>query len=163
MLDASVLEQYRPKTRHQESKYGLEDHPQLAPDRPMRALFDKLRIELLALDPNITEEVLKLYIAYKAETNVVDVVPPDAELPHLPVARAVWKPQPDFATSAEAWLMAGAAHHTVLTTQVGLDAFVDLADIARTELLTIDGSTTSRGFAQEIRWNHAYYRLAQGF
>ena len=59
--------------------------------------------------------------------------------------------------------MAGAAHHTVLSTQVGVDAFADFADIARTELLVIDESTTSRGFAQEIRWNHAYYRLAQGF
>jgi predicted transport protein len=28
-----------------------------------------------ALDPNVSQEVLKLYIAYKAETNVVDIVP----------------------------------------------------------------------------------------
>lgn len=63
VLEDSVLGQYRPKTRQQESKYALDDHPQLAPDRPMRALFEKLRVELLALDPNITEEVLKLYIA----------------------------------------------------------------------------------------------------
>ncbi len=46
----------------------------------MRALFDKLRVELLALDPNITEKVLKLYIAYKAETNVIDVVPQASRL-----------------------------------------------------------------------------------
>lgn len=74
LLD-SVIAQYRPEARQQESKYGLEEHPHLALGRPMRALFEKLRIELLALDPNITEEILKLYIAYKAETNVVDVVP----------------------------------------------------------------------------------------
>ncbi len=75
LLEDSVLTQYRPKTRQQASKYSLDDHPQLSPGRPMRGLFDKLRVELLALDPNITEEVLKLYIAFKAETNVVDVVP----------------------------------------------------------------------------------------
>lgn len=79
-LDDSLLTEYRPKTRQQESKYVLEDHPQLAAGRPMRTLFDKLRIELLALDPNITEEVLKLYIAFKAETNVVDVVPQASRL-----------------------------------------------------------------------------------
>jgi predicted transport protein len=74
-LEESVLAAYRPKARATESTYTLEDHPHLAAGRPMRALFDALRPALLGLDPNITEEVLKLYIAYKAETNVVDVVP----------------------------------------------------------------------------------------
>jgi predicted transport protein len=56
-------------------KYSLDDHGNLAESAPMRALFDAFRTEVLGLDPNITEEVLKLYVAYKAETNVVDVVP----------------------------------------------------------------------------------------
>ena len=56
-------------------KYSLDDHANLAEDAPMRALFDAFRTAVLGLDPNITEEVLKLYVAYKAETNVVDVVP----------------------------------------------------------------------------------------
>lgn len=55
--------------------YNLEDHPQLAEGSPMRTLFERLRTEVLALDPSVTEEVLKLYIAFKAETNFVDVVP----------------------------------------------------------------------------------------
>ena len=74
----------------------------------------------------------------------------------------VWKPQPDFATSAAAWLIAGAAHHTVLTTAVGVEAWEDFAEIARAELLVIDESTTIRGFTREVKWNAAYYRLAQG-
>ena len=41
----------------------------------MRELFDAFRREVLALDPCVTEEFLKLYVAYKAETNFVDVVP----------------------------------------------------------------------------------------
>jgi predicted transport protein len=41
----------------------------------MRPLFDALRKEVLALDPCVTEEFLKLYVAYKAETNFVDVIP----------------------------------------------------------------------------------------
>jgi L-arabinose isomerase len=100
---------------------------------------------------------------FRLTANVVDVVVPDADLPHLPVARAVWKPRPDFATSAEAWLTAGGAHHTVLTTQVGIEAWEDFAEIARTELLVIDEDTTRRSFAREVRANQAYYRLAQGF
>ena len=41
----------------------------------MRELFEAFRKEVLALDPCVTEEFLKLYVAYKAETNFVDVVP----------------------------------------------------------------------------------------
>ena len=84
------------------------------------------------------------------------------DLPKLPVGRAVWKPAPDFATSAACWLAAGAAHHTVMTTAVGIEVFRDFAEIAATELVVIDEDTTTRGFQRELRWNQAYYRLAQG-
>ncbi|HCU78791.1 MAG TPA: L-arabinose isomerase, partial [Microbacterium sp.] len=93
--------------------------------------------------------------------NVVqNVAAPD--LPKLPVGRAIWKPAPDFATSAACWLTAGAAHHTVMSTAVGIEVFRDFAELAETELLVIDEDTTVRGFQKEVRWNQAYYRLAQG-
>lgn len=79
-LEEGVLAAYRPKAAAGESRYSLDDHPQLAPGRAMRPLFEQLRSALLGLDPNVTEEVLKLYIAYKAETNVVDVVPQASRL-----------------------------------------------------------------------------------
>ena len=41
----------------------------------MREVFEAFRMQVLALDPCVTEEFLKLYVAYKAETNFVDVVP----------------------------------------------------------------------------------------
>ncbi|MCS5721587.1 L-arabinose isomerase [Herbiconiux sp. CPCC 203407] len=99
---------------------------------------------------------------FRLVANVVEVVEPRAPLPNLPVGRAVWRPAPDFATSAAAWLTAGAAHHTVMSTAVGVEVFEDFAAIAKTELLTIDDATTLRGFQNEVRWNQAYYRLAQG-
>jgi L-arabinose isomerase len=99
---------------------------------------------------------------FRLTVNVVDVVEPDADLPNLPVGRAVWEPRPSFAVSAEAWLTAGAAHHTVMSTAVGLEAFEDLARILETELLIIDEHTTMRAFTREVRWNAAYHRLARG-
>ena len=95
--------------------------------------------------------------------NEIDVVPPDEPLPKLPVARAVWKPQPSFGISTQAWLTAGGPHHTVLSTAVGTEEITDFADMVRTELLVIDADTRMRGFRNEIRWNQAYFRLAQGF
>ncbi|MCC2031454.1 L-arabinose isomerase [Microbacterium allomyrinae] len=98
---------------------------------------------------------------FRLVANVVQNV--DApDLPNLPVGRAVWEPAPDFATSTACWLAAGAAHHTVMTTAVGIDVFRDFAEIAKTELVVIDEDTTVRGFQRELRWNQAYYRLAQG-
>ena len=82
--------------------------------------------------------------------------------PRLPVARAVWKPKPDFATAAEAWLRAGGPHHSVLCRAIGSEAFADLAEIAGIELLVIDDTTRIRDVANELRWNQAYYRLAGG-
>ncbi len=99
---------------------------------------------------------------FRLVANVVDVVEPSADLPKLPVGRAVWKPRPDFRTSATAWLTAGAAHHTVMTTAVGIDVWQDFAKMTETELLVIDESTTIRGFEREVQWNAAYNRLARG-
>ncbi|MDQ5884444.1 MAG: hypothetical protein QG556_784 [Pseudomonadota bacterium] len=71
-VDKSILEQYKPKSEMAE--YRLEDHPYLVSE-PMGSLFTELHKQILALDPCVTETFLKLYVAYKAETNFVDVVP----------------------------------------------------------------------------------------
>ena len=60
--------------------YSLDDHPHLAPHSPMRPVFEAFRKAVLALDSCISEEILKLYVAYKAETNFVDVVPQKSSL-----------------------------------------------------------------------------------
>ncbi len=73
-LPPEVLETYREKSAGA-AGYSIHDHPQLAEGSPMRVVFDLLRKEVLALDPCVTEEFLKLYVAYKAETNFIDVVP----------------------------------------------------------------------------------------
>jgi L-arabinose isomerase len=140
------------------SKPTLEIHPLGigGKEDPVRLVFDT------DAGAGIVVALSDMRDRFRLTANVVEVVPLPAPLPHLPVARAVWKPAPDFATSAAAWLTAGAAHHTVLTTAVGAEAWQDFAEIAQTELLVIDENTTARGFAHELKWNAAYYRLAQG-
>ena len=99
---------------------------------------------------------------FRMVANEVENVALPEPLPNLPVGRAVWRPKPDFRTSATAWLTAGAAHHTVMSTQVGVETFRDFARMSGVELLVIDESTTLPAFEQELRANAAYYRLAQG-
>ncbi len=73
-LAADVLDAYRPAAAKPGQQYGIADHPHLV-SGPMHDLFEALRKAVLALDPCVSEEFLKLYIAYKAETNFVDIVP----------------------------------------------------------------------------------------
>jgi len=125
-------------------------------DDPVRLVFDADAGSALVVAMSDMRDRFRLV------ANVVEVVPLPEPLPNLPVARAVWKPAPDFATSAAAWLTAGAAHHTVMSTAVGLEVFEDFAEMTSTELLVIDEHTTLREFTKQVRWNQAYYRLAQG-
>jgi uncharacterized protein with ParB-like and HNH nuclease domain/predicted transport protein len=71
-LTTDVPEAYRPKAAT--TDFTIEDHPHLLAG-PMLELFEVFRKEVLALDPGVIEEFLKLYVAYKAETNFVDVIP----------------------------------------------------------------------------------------
>jgi len=73
-LADDVLDAYRPATAKPGQQYSVTDHAHLVTG-PMRDLFETLRKSVLALDPCVSEEFLKLYVAYKAETNFVDVVP----------------------------------------------------------------------------------------
>ena len=139
------------------SKPRLEVHPLGIGGRedPVRLVFDA------DAGPAVVVALSDMRDRFRLVANVVEVVELPHPLPQLPVARAVWKPEPDFATSAAAWLTAGAAHHTVMSTALGLEVFEDFAEIAKNELVVIDKNTNLRDFGRELRWNQAYYRLAQ--
>jgi L-arabinose isomerase len=138
---------------------SLEIHPLGIGGRedPVRLVFDA------AAGPAVILGIADVGERFRLIGNVVDVVGPDQPLPKLPVARAVWKPAPSLRTSTEAWLTAGGPHHTVLSSALTAEHLWDFAELTRIELALIDEDTTVRRFAQELRWNQAYYRLAQGF
>jgi len=128
-----------------------------AREDPVRLVFDA------APGPAVVLGLADLGDRFRLVANEIDVVTPPEPLPRLPVARAVWRPRPDWRTATEAWLAAGGPHHTVLSEAVGAEALTMLADMLGVELLIIDAGTTVGGFIRQIRWNQAYYRLAQGF
>jgi uncharacterized protein with ParB-like and HNH nuclease domain/predicted transport protein len=84
ILPRDILDAYRPKIEAV-AEYTIDDHPYLAKGSEMygstvRDIFEAFRKAVLALDPCVSEEFLKLYVAYKAETNFVDVVPQAKQL-----------------------------------------------------------------------------------
>ena len=135
-----------------------EIHPLGIGDRedPVRLVFDA------APGAGVVIGLVDVGDRFRLVANTIEVTAPDEPLPNLPVARAVWKPAPALSTSAESWLTAGGPHHTVLTQAVGAETLRDFAHMAHTELVVIDGATTTADFGDRLRWNQAYYRLAQG-
>lgn len=137
---------------------SLEVHPLSIGNRedPVRLRFTAAPAEAVIVG------ISDMGSRFRLVANAVRVVEPAAELPKLPVACAVWEPLPSWSTSAEAWLMAGAPHHTVMSTAVDADIIADFAEMTGTELLIIDESTTVRGFQHELRWNDVYHHVAAG-
>jgi L-arabinose isomerase len=135
---------------------SCEIHPLSIGGKP-----DPVRLVFTAAPgPAVVVGLVDLGERFRLIANEVEVVPPDEELPRLPVARAVWEPKPDLATAAEAWLIAGGPHHTSFCPALGTEAFVDLAEIAGLELLSIGERTRIEDFKKELRWNQAFFHLA---
>ena len=78
-LPSDILETYKTK-KERPTSYTIADHVYLAKDAAMYPIFEVLRQEVLALDQVVSEEFLKLYVAYKAETNFVDIIPQASRL-----------------------------------------------------------------------------------
>ena len=94
--------------------------------------------------------------------NEVEVVAPLKPLPKLPVARALWIPEPNLQVGAAAWIYAGGAHHTGFSQAVTSEMIEDFAEIAGLELAVIDASTNLRQFKQQLKWSEVYYGLRSG-
>jgi L-arabinose isomerase len=109
--------------------------------------------------PAVNASIVDLGDHFRMIVNKVNVIPPDQPLPKLPVARALWVPEPDLKTAASSWILAGGAHHTGFSLSLSVEHLEDYAAMAGLEFLIIDRETTVRDFKKELKWNDLYYRL----
>ena len=123
---------------------------------PLRLIFDA------NLGPAIGASIIDMGQRFRIVANVVDVVPTDEPLPHLPVARALWLPRPNLKVAAAAWIYAGGAHHTSFSYSVTAEHLRDFAEMAGVEFLLIDENTKVDEFKDKLRWNDLYYHLNRG-
>lgn len=80
----------------------------------------------------------------------IECVAPTQTMPNLPVARVMWKPTPNLAIGAECWILAGGAHHTVLSYDCDADMMRDWARIMGIEFVHITQDTEPAKFEQEL-------------
>jgi len=90
------------------------------------------------------------------------VVPADAPMPRLPVARSVWVPRPNLEIGAACWIHGGGAHHTGFSQALTREHLEDFAEMAGIECLMIGAGATVYAFKQELRWNEVYHALRSG-
>ncbi len=123
---------------------SCEIHPLFVGERedPVRLVFTG------AAGPGVVVGLVDMGTHLRLVANEIDAIDPPADLPALPVARALWVPRPDFTTAAESWLLAGGPHHTAYSQAVGLEVIEDFAQMLDVELLAIDADTTARQFRQ---------------
>ena len=106
----------------------------------------------------INASIVDLGSRFRIIINEVEAMKPPEELPKLPVARILWKPEPNLGTAAASWILAGGAHHTVYSNQISKEFMEDLAEIFGIELVVIDKNTSLYQFKQNLLWNQAHYQ-----
>jgi L-arabinose isomerase len=142
-----------------DSKPTCEIHPLGigGKEDPVRLVFDA------PAGPALNASLIDLGNRFRLLVNEVDAIRPPHALPKLPVARAVWKCRPDFATACESWILAGGAHHTGFSYTVTREHLEDFATIAGIECVVIGDKTEAGAFRQELRANEVYHHIAGGF
>ncbi len=107
----------------------------------------------------VNASVVDLGDRFRLIVNKVNVMRPEQPLPKLPVARAIWTPEPNLKIAATAWISAGGAHHTALSRALDAQHLEDFAEIADIEYLLIDRDTTMGDFKNKLKWNRVYYHF----
>jgi L-arabinose isomerase len=150
----------------------LEVCPSIAEGKPTAEIHplaiggkaDPVRLVFTASSGSaVNASLVDLGNRFRLIINQVNVIPPEQPLPMLPVARAVWVPEPNLRIAATAWILAGGAHHTALSGALTRGHLEDFAAMAGIECVVIDHNTTVADFKKELRWNEVYYRLASGY
>ena len=107
----------------------------------------------------VATSLIDLGDRFRLIINDVDCKKVEKPMPKLPVATAFWTPQPNLQTGAEAWILAGGAHHTAFSYDLTAEQMGDWAAAMGIEAVYIDKDTNIRDFKNELRWNAAAFRL----
>ena len=107
----------------------------------------------------VATSLIDLGDRFRLIINNVECKKVEKPMPKLPVATAFWTPEPNLQTGAEAWILAGGAHHTAFSYDLTAEQMGDWAAAKGIEAVYIDKDTNIRSLKNELRWNAAAFRL----
>lgn len=111
------------------------------------------------IGPAVCASLIDMGERFRLIVSSVDAVKVEHDMPKLPVARLLWKPQPSLKVGAEAWILAGGAHHTCFSLVVNEEQLLDFAEMLGLECLLINNDTTPLAFRNEIRMNDIAWKF----
>ena len=89
----------------------------------------------------------------------IEAVKPIMPMPNLPVVRVMWRALPDLTTGVKCWIIAGGAHHTVLSYDVTARQMRDWARMMDIEFVHIDKDTTPEKLEEELLVKDLIWKL----
>lgn len=133
----------------------IEVHPLGIGDRedPARACFHTGNGEAIVVS------LVDMGDRFRMIVNDVHACTPFHDMPKLPTARVMWKPEPSLTTSAEAWILAGGSHHTVLSYQLDAEHIREFCQIMEIEFIHIHQGTTIPELLKELTWNDLVWKM----
>lgn len=135
---------------------SIADGPIAVREKPlsMGDREDPARLVFTAKEgPAVAVSLIDLGTRFRLIINEVTCKKTEKPMPELPVATAFWTPKPNLKTGAEAWILAGGAHHTAFSYDLSAEQMGDWAAQMGIETVYIDGDTKIRQFQNELRWN----------
>jgi L-arabinose isomerase len=106
----------------------------------------------------VATSLIDLGNRFRLIINEVECKKVEKPMPKLPVATAFWTPMPNLEVGAQAWILAGGAHHTAFSYDLSVEQMVDWADSVGIESIVIDKNTDIRSLKNEMRWNSVAFR-----
>lgn len=146
----------------------LEVCPTVASDRPKIKVVplgigdreDPARLTFkAAAGPAVLATIVDMGDRFRMIVNDVVCQEQTHEMPNLPVAAVLWKPLPSLETSAEAWIYAGGAHHSVISYALTAEELRDFAEIMDMEFIHIGEETNINELRKELTWNDIVWKL----
>ncbi len=111
-----------------------------------------------ASGPAVAASLIDLGNRFRLIVNSVDAVEMKEDMPNLPVASVLWKPQPSLKEGAKAWILAGGAHHTSFSFALTEEQLEDFADMAKIECVVINNDTKFSTFKNELKLSNAAWK-----
>ena len=137
-----------------DGKISIKEQPLSMGDRE-----DPARLVFTAKEgPAVATSLIDLGDRFRLIINDVNCKKTEQPMPKLPVATAFWTPEPNLQTGAEAWILAGGAHHTAFSYDLTAEQMGDWAAYMGIEAVYIDKDTTIRQFKNELLWNSVVFR-----
>ena len=80
----------------------------------------------------------------------IEAMKPIMKMQNLPVTRVIWRAMPDLNTGLKFWILAGGAHHTVISYAANAQMRADWAEMIQIEFVHINKETKIDSFRQNL-------------